>query len=225
MSSVLEMLPEEGAKEVARARVYAFLASLFSRPSGARLEELQTSISEVIDAVNTLDALHEVKHATGVMTTLLRETKTEDITQNWYRLFDPSGGLLVPPTETHYTADSPSHGMTRGYEMADVAAFYEAFGVNVGEQTERPDHLVAELDFLHLIAVKCAVAIAEEDTKGLEVCQKARETFLVDHVVRWVGLFCQLLNETEGIGAFYPAAARVLLTFLQNEVLGANKCV
>jgi len=222
MPTVLDMLTEDGAKEVARARIYAFLASLFSRPSEVRLEALQASIPSVIHAVNTLDALHEVKHATGVMTTLLRETSTEDISQDWYRLFDPSGGLLVPPTETHYTADSPAHGMTRGYEIADVAAFYEAFGVNVSEQSERPDHLVAELDFLHLIAVKCAVAIAEEDTVGLEVCQKARETFLVDHVVRWVGLFCQLLNETEGIGAFYPAASRILLTTFQNEVLSAS---
>jgi TorA maturation chaperone TorD len=109
--------------------------------------------------------------------------------------------------------------MTRGYEIADVAAFYRAFGVEVREGSERPDHLVAELDFLHLLALKVAVAISEDNSSALDICRQAREKFLVDHVVRWVGLFCQLLNETETIGPFYPAAGRLLLVFLQEQVV------
>ncbi len=217
-----ELLPQSGLQEVARAEAYGFLAALFSRPSEERHAELLGAIPKFIAALKALSSMHELRHACGVLTTLLRQVEFEKLSRDWYSSFDPSGGLLVPPTETHYTADSPSHGMTRGYEMADVAAFYEAFEVNVSAGTERPDHIVAELDFLHLLAVKTAVAIAEDNDEAFEVCRSAREKFLVDHVVRWVGLFCQLLNETEEIGPVYPAAGRLLLVFLQDEVL--NSC-
>jgi TorA maturation chaperone TorD len=219
MDSVLEKLPAEGLREVFRARVYAFLSGVFSRPNEQRIAQLRSEIPNVIEAVNALGALPEARHACGVLTTELRKVESDCIDRKWYACFDPSGGLLVPPTETHYTADSPAHGMTRGYEMADVAAFYKALGVNVRAESERPDHIIAELDFLHLLAVKLAVAIAEGNDEGAEVCRKARESFLVDHVVRWVGMFCQLLNETEQVGPFYSAAGRFLLTFLQGELL------
>jgi len=219
MDQKMDLLSQEGNQEVAQAKVFAYLSKMFTRPSVEGLEALREGISSVIDALTVLDAMHEVRHACGVFTTLLREADLAVLSQEWYTCFDPSGGLLVPPTETHYTADSPAHGMTRGYEMADVAAFYRAFGVNVSEGSERPDHLLAELDFLHLLALKIAVAISEDNTAGVAICRKAREKFLVDHVIRWVGLFCQLLNETESIGPFYPAAGRWLLVFLQEQVV------
>ncbi len=219
MSVNMEMLSEEGLQEVARAQVYAYLSQMFARPSSESLAGLRDGIPSIISALNYLDAMHEVRHACGVVTTLLREVDPKTINHEWYSCFDPSGGLLVPPTETHYTADSPAHGMTRGYEMADVAAFYKAFGVEVTEGSERPDHLLAELDFLHLLALKTAVAISKDNKTATEICRQAKEKFMVEHVVRWVGLFCQLLNETDSIGPFYPAAGRLLLVFLQEQIV------
>lgn len=229
----------EVAEQVARAQVYAFLSGLFARPEPARLEKLVAAIPELIEALNLLGVLLEVRHAAGVITTLLRQSDSAALTKDWFACFDASGGLLVPPTETHYTTETPAHGMTRGYEMADVAAFYKAFGVQVRAESERPDHVVAELDFLHVLALKLAVALSEGNEEGIEVCREARVRFMVDHVTRWIGMFAELLNETEhvpldgadeavpdgAIGPFYPAAGRLLLTFMQNEVLHSEEPV
>jgi TorA maturation chaperone TorD len=78
--------------------------------------------------------------------------------------------------------------MVKSFELADIAGFYRAFGVEITPGTERPDHIAVELEFMHLLAVKEVVAAGREDGgEHARICRDARATFFRDHLGRWFG--------------------------------------
>ena len=147
---------------------------------------------------------------------LLADADPEKLAGAYLETFDASGGLRCPPTETVYTAITPQHAMVKSFELADIAGFYRAFGVEVTPGTERPDHIAVELEFMHLLAVKEVVAAGREDGgEHAGICRDARATFFRDHLGRWFGPFCDRLR-VEG-GPVYGEAAGVLDGFLSLE--------
>lgn len=73
-------------------------------------------------------------------------------------------------------------GHTAG--LADVAGFYRAFGVE--PVSDRPDHLMAELEFLAFVNALEADATDDGRAEAADVCAQAARHFLRDHVGRWI---------------------------------------
>lgn len=108
--------------------------------------------------------------------------------------------------------------------MADIAGFYRAFGFDVGGAIrERPDHLSAELEFMHTLTLKEALSHESGQTEHRETCLDAERKFLRDHLARWIGWFKQRLDQAEVDGP-YAALAGLTVLFVEDEAerLGAQ---
>jgi TorA maturation chaperone TorD len=124
-----------------------------------------------------------------------------------------------PPYETEYcTVDDAFY---RSQQMADVAGFYRAFGVEPTRLSERPDHLVQELEFEALLLLKKRMALeaARVDPSAEQkagVCQDARAKFFKDHVSWWLPSLAVALRRKAQQG-FYSELGRILAAFAPVE--------
>lgn len=104
-----------------------------------------------------------------------------------------------PPYENDYRRSSVS--VYSSDEMADIAGFYRAFGMDFAG--DRPDHIAAELEFMHLATFREALAASLQDTDKLDLCLSVEKKFLEDHIGGWVDLFSERLI-SEGSRIYGP---------------------
>lgn len=134
--------------------------------------------------------------------------------------FDRAFGLVVakecPPYETEYHLSSET--FFRSQELADIAGFYRAFGLEPGGfRPERPDHLALELEYMAFLLMKQRLAAAEPGrAERAEVCRLAQRQFLRDHLAWWVPAFSRGL-ERKAENGYLAALARVLAAFIPVE--------
>jgi len=115
-----------------------------------------------------------------------------------------------PPYETEY---GRRHVFGQSQELGDIRGFYEAFGVRPRRGGERPDHVACELEFLSILAIKEAMALAAGDADRVEICRGAASHFLEDHPGRWVvALAARIAGRAPRSG--YAAAAALAATIL-----------
>lgn len=95
-------------------------------------------------------------------------------------LFEHGKGR-VPLYETEY---GRMRGMSKGNDLADIAGFYQAFGLDLeGSEThEMLDHLAVELEFYATLLAKQAHLLKAGDHEGAEIVEDARRKFLVAHL-------------------------------------------
>jgi putative dimethyl sulfoxide reductase chaperone len=92
--------------------------------------------------------------------------------------------------------------------MADVAAFYRAFGAGAdGPLRERPDHVGCELEFLAFLGLARAEAEADGRAADAEVCRAAEDRFLEEHVAAWVPALCRAIPPLTDSPMLVAAAA------------------
>lgn len=120
-----------------------------------------------------------------------------------------------PPYETEF---GRRHVFGQSQELGDIRGFYEAFGVRPRRGGERPDHVACELEFLALLALKEAIAVAGADDQRQELCRDAARHFLQDHPGRWVrALAARIAQRAPDSG--YAAAAAIAATLLGEHAL------
>ena len=167
-----------------RAHVYRALAGVFRTPHPGRLEKLRSrDLPALCEAVGRLGAESDLLEVTDDLARLMDETNVEELEQSYHDTFEPTGGLRCAPHETSHAADSPQEALVRTFQLADIAGFYRAFGVEVTPETERVDHISVELEFMHLLALKEALAEAQENLEGVAICRDAARSFLREHLV------------------------------------------
>jgi TorA maturation chaperone TorD len=104
------------------------------------------------------------------------------------------------------------------HRLADLAAFYRAFGLEVAEDAaERHDHISLELEFLCVLAAKEAYALEHQlDPDSVAHCREAQRQFLRDHPGRWLPAFSRrLAGATEQ--PELRALAHLTFAFVQSE--------
>lgn len=107
----------------------------------------------------------------------------------------------------------------QAHVLADVAAFYRAFGLECsGDAHERPDHVSAQWELLSLLAWKEAQAAAWKlDPRGrpagldadaaVATCRDAQRAFLRDHAAGWMPAFFARVRRGDGDGFYGRVAA------------------
>ncbi len=178
------------------------------------MKSISTYLSVMETAFNEASAPQTLLEQIDALKKVLPTSDMESLLEGYSRAFEPSGGLLAPPTETFHTSTTPGHAITRHVEVADVAGFYKAFGVKVAEGSERPDHITAELEFLQLLALKEAQALEDEGgEENASICLNATRSFLKDHLLLWVVPFAEKL-ENPAVHPFYQALGQLLSDFV-----------
>lgn len=110
------------------------------------------------------------------------------------RIFGLVVSKICPPYETEYCAwKDTTH---RSQELADIAGFYRAFGLQTSRSApERADHVSLELEFIALLNEKQRLATLAADDEHADICRNARTAFLRDHVTWWMPTFGRLLEK------------------------------
>jgi len=175
---------------IRRAQIYRFLADAFLYPTENWLEDLPL-LGDILRELNISESLDS-----GFWSLELPALQAEH-----RRVFGLTG------SQCYETELGLPHEFRQSQEMADIAGFYRAFGFNIGGKVrERPDHLSAELEFMHILALKEAYAAENGVAEHVEICVEAQRKFLQEHLGQWVGLFAESLKQSATDGPFVALA-------------------
>ena len=89
--------------------------------------------------------------------------------------------------------------------LADVAGFYRAFKAAV--VSDRPDHVVAEFEFLALTLFAEAEAAERGDTDRADIAADATRIFLRDHIAGWIDTWAARVGAIDELAPWFPYAA------------------
>ncbi len=222
--------PYDEAIDLAVESLYRFLAAVLSDPSspgGATVcdpasrqivqdaadllreefgdEPLPLGFGELpVDQLNARPLLAE-----------LARPKSE-LREEYVRTFGFIMNRECPPYETEFHQIEDT--FFRSQQMADIAGFYRAFGLEPGSPArERPDHIALELEFVAFLLLKKRLAAAEGRDDPCELdraatCHEGRVAFVRDHLSWWASSYAQALRRYSERGLY--AAAGALLSAL-----------
>ncbi|HYG60033.1 MAG TPA: molecular chaperone TorD family protein [Symbiobacteriaceae bacterium] len=192
-------MPQAVSTALSRSRLYAALSRGFLYPAAGLVQEMSAYGQTLREALGLVpDAAHLADEVTFA-------DETEGLEEQYQALF-AGQTPPCPPYETEYTATSV---WMQTQQMADVAGFYRAFGVDAGVTGERVDYVATELEFMYMLCVKEAIAEHEGNSDGAAVCRSGQAAFLRDHLAAWLPRFTAKMN-TLGAGGYYPALARLV---------------
>ena len=184
---------------LARAQAYGLLARAFGRPNA----EFESEVAEGGFGGALTEALAALGHP-ELAAAVAGAGGEGPLAAEFARLFNPSVHANCPPYGTEYTA---AHVFMRAQQLADVAGFYRAFGLRVAASfRERPDHIATELEFMQVLALKEAQALARRERAHAGICRRAQARFLDEQLGRWLAPYATKLAAQDGEG-FYARAA------------------
>lgn len=170
-----------------RGAVFALVAGLLASESESiaaspELTSLRTLLEELDETV-AAEALASI-------------TDADLPGHTWSALFEQG---RVPPYEMSYLRPGLGGHTAR---MADVSGFYRAFGFRVAH--DRPDHVVAELEFAALVTLGEADARERGDEEGAGIFADAAASFLRDHLGGWLDLLAERIDARDAHGPYGP---------------------
>ena len=135
------------------------------------------------------------------------------------RLFGHTARGTACPYETEYGQQGL---FEQPRELATIAGFYHAFGLEVATiDRERADHVSCELEFMDFLCRKEAYALDSENEEMLAETRKAMKLFLRDHLGRFGVAFARLLSENDPAG-FYGSVGELLSELLAHDCRSAG---
>ena len=183
-----------------RGALYRLCSIALAYPVPGRLAEVARVGTVVLPSVEP--PLHP--HVAALVEAA-REERDGAVASEYVRLFDRAAAC--PPYEGAY---GPPQMAGKAALLADVAGFYTAFGLEPADgQPDVEDHIATELEFLSVLAVKEAWALAEDHRERAEIARDATLAFLGDHLARWAPAFADALDAASTLG-YYRAVAGML---------------
>ena len=138
----------------------------------------------------------------------------EELRVHYGRLFGHSVRGTCPLYELEY---GRSEIIQQTAELADLAGFYNAFGMNLHDSAfERADHVAVECEFLSVLCAKEAWGRQQNISPLAETCSDAQRLFLRDHLARWLPAFAQRVMSAEPDG-LYGRLAALASAFITHE--------
>lgn len=192
---------------VVRGAVYGLLARLIG-PDGSAIAG-GSDLAALRDALGRLG--DEGASATLAALEPLAEQSfdTAGVERRYDRLFEQN---RVSPYALSYVSVGPGGHTAR---LADASGFYRAFGFRV--DSERADHIVAELEFAAFLAFAEAQARHDRNVEGTDVCADAARSFLRDHLGGWLDGLADRLAVADPDGPHH-VVARAAARFVEGEV-------
>lgn len=195
-----------GDPAAARSRAYQLLAAAFAFPD----EELFDAVRDGSLAAALRDACCGLPFAVADPTALTAApAEYLDFESEYIRLFDV--GASGPPCPLYggvYIGD-------RMKVMEDATRFYNFFGLRLSPETrELPDHLTTELEFMHYLTYREAVAHRDGDDAASLL--RAERDFLARHLRKWMPrLEARLAKQAPA--PFFADLVRFAVEFLEAD--------
>ena len=193
------------------------MADLFRHPSG---EEVQNRVAQNLTVwLEALDAFPKERQAAlgtilGKLSKKLENLDETDWIIEFDRYFGHTAFGAFPAYEIEYGEE---HSHRQPQELADIAAFYNAFGLHLSQNThERVDHVSVECEFISFLLHKEAYALEHGDDENAGVCRQSAERFFAEHLGRWVPSFARTLLRQPSSGVLRDIAEFTLL-FITEE--------
>lgn len=208
---------DAGALAKARSSVYDLLVLGFSPPSEELLQALEARLPQVLEEAETLFIWPNLVGKLERLQTFAGKDRGRcekflaDLKLEYTRLFMGPYGLPVPPYESVYREPTRT---VMGASTLDVLRRYEEAGLVLSPSfKELPDHVAVELEFLALLSSEEAEAWERGDAAESLRFLRLEEAFLRDHLVPWIGSFCdRVVSSTEG--PFYQAMAELAQAYI-----------
>jgi len=202
---------------LARALVYRVLAGCFRHPDKAWRAAWPSLIAELRRAgevcCEQAGAPAELLDAIDALRAL--DLSALDVAGEHARVLGHTPRASAVPYETEWCGAAGE--LLQYHQIADVFAFYAAFGVELGQGCdERADHVTVELEFNHFLCVKEAWAEEQELADLADLCRGAESSFVAEHLATWIPGLCQRLQAASD-GGFYARAAALLKLWIQDE--------
>lgn len=197
----------EVGETLRRSAIYRLLALAFAYPMPDRIAEVAAAADHLAGGAD--GALAE---ALARLAASGHEADPGSLAGEYLDLFDR--GVRCPPYEGAY---GPAQLGGKATMLADVAGFYAAFGLEpTSGQPDMEDHIAAQLEFMSVLALKEAWALAEGLAGPLAVTRDAQSGFLAQHLGRWAPAFAARVTELAAPG-LYPAAVGALSAWLADD--------
>ena len=212
-----EVLPLQDQIDIAISRsfLHRFLAKVFEYPTveGWRwLTGLETGRA-VLSAATTAG----IETGARLFVDELKTASFERFLDAHLAAFGHAARGPIPMNEIEY-GDLKADPLFQPHRLADLAAFYRAFGLEVAPDAgERQDHLCLELEFMSVLAAKEAFALEHQlESDALAACRLASKGFLREHLGRWTPAMARRL-EGAADEKLLRGAARLLRSFVLTE--------
>lgn len=193
---------------VTRSFIYAFLCRALAYPTAEHRAALQ---ERIVPALDQMDVANETAAARRVIPDQLDDMRAEHTA-----IFSITVSPDCPDYESAYNSNDI---VQQTQQMADVGGFYRAHGLEPGgSQTERPDHITTELEFMSFLALKEAYAIETLGADEIDMTREAQSLFLRDHLGCWgPGLGGRIEARAGSASPFYAATGGLLTNWLSAE--------
>ena len=204
---------------LARAFLYSFLARAFEGPEEQNWSWMRSTESRqaLWSSVTTLNhpALETAAHT---FVSRLTPDGLDSFTDDYVTAFGHAARGLCPMNEIEY-GDLKADALFQPHCLADLGAFYRAFGLEVAEDAaERHDHICIELEFLSALAAKEAYALEKQlYAEDLALGRDAQKKFLREHLGRWTPAFTRRLARLVAEDSVLKTLASFTHAFIEAE--------
>jgi DMSO reductase family type II enzyme chaperone len=211
--------PLQSAIDLAMARsfIHRILAKAYEDPMPETWRWLTRA--ETIYALRAANAFvgQSVLTSAETLINALQPAAFDSFLNAYLAAFGHAARGSCPLNEIEY-GDIKADPLFQPHRLADLAAFYRAFGLEVTEDAgERHDHICLELEFMCVLAAKEAYAHERQlDSDQLAQCRDAQKKFLREHLGRWTPAFARRLAAAT-IDPALRALAEFTRAFVESE--------
>lgn len=208
LTSQVELATKTQEQAARRSEIYQLLSSIFRFPTheifeGVKSRKIWDRLQFVAPELPYSLTIAQIQDNSGL--------NFEEFQSLYIRLFEVGQGIapVCPLYEGHYKGMHSSM-------MAELLAFYHYFGVGLNQHGPRelPDHLSIELEFLHVLTYKEAIA-SREDGKVTPYL-KAERDFLERHLLEFVTAMGKRLIQDKAL--FFSDALALAEQFCHSDL-------
>lgn len=144
-----------------------------------------------------------------------REKKYDDLHWEYTRMFVGPYELSAPPWESAYLSKERLLFQEQTLKVRQAYLKYGFAPKNFKKEAD--DHLGLELDFMYQLSSQSLEALETQDGKRLFEILKDQESFLQEHLLKWVPGFSKDVIENSKYG-FYRGMVKILNGYLELDL-------